>query len=155
MTPSAHPHSHAVPSASQPLPRPGLRRSVGFWCGLMLLVFLLGNWAAGWRESQLFLFQTGGGSKIWALTIDASSYGLRLTRPAPLPPVPTGLASCDSVINEPQALRGPLGWNRQQGFGEDSIRIRLDHWLIVAAHLVLWGGMMGWRARRIARHRLA
>ena len=148
---NANANATARPDGGAHLPRPRLRRSVCFWCGLMVLLFLVGTWAAGSRESRLFLFQTGGGKSIWAFNIDGWGYGFRLSRAVPLPPSasPAGLLTCDGLVTERKPLPSPLGWDQYEDFGQHVTRASIDHWFLVAAHLAAWGGVMYGRSRRI------
>ena len=147
------------PSAPWRYPQgPRFSAPLRFWCGLMVLVFLILTWiTACFRGITLFDFTSMGWKLGGKMSISSSGYDLRFERSIPIPPPPPRPpgATCGTYGPGPQAAENPLchalDWDRYQGFGIEVSRAHIDHWLLIDAQVLLWAGVSCWRRRSIRK----
>lgn len=150
-----------------------LHRSIAFWLGLPLPVFLLWAWFDSLRYSTSWERAKGDG-RVVACFVYWGKFEFQHVRSDSLPPPGAGYIL---VITEPYgdltrepydipfeafgfaAPRFERQWEdfARQGKGTDCLAttLVLPFWLMLALYLPLWLALSLWRARRIAKARAA
>ena len=139
-------------------------RSITFWAGLLVLVFLLAAWIDS-RSKLTFLSTAKLGGFSCVVSNENSVLKVYYLRQFRLPsgaPTRLGAGREDIPAVYGPSLHGAGTWHSPwfpQAVRSETMsdvgEIALAHWFLILLHLGLWGGLIYYRHRRIRRARAA